>query len=104
MVEKRKDRVEFLKPQDKIEMGLVDLSESGIAITHPVCVSKGICQLNISGLELKAQTVYCAEQVGAYKIGMKFIDITPDKAAILKGLVDKFSRGKQLEVKANFPS
>ncbi|MBF0432879.1 MAG: PilZ domain-containing protein [Fibrobacteria bacterium] len=103
MVEKRSDRVEFLKPTDKIDMGLVDLSESGVAILHPNVETKGAWGLvTINELTVKAQIVYCAEIVGAYKIGLHFEEIPADKKLILKGLVNEFSRGTSLNFKVQF--
>jgi len=102
MVQKRKDRIEFLTPADKVEMGLIDLSESGVAILHPKPVSsQAAINIQIENIQLIAKVIYCREQVGAYKIGMQFIEVATEKAAILKGLVEKFSRGIPLEIKLN---
>ena len=102
MVEKRKDRVEFLKPAGKIEMGLVDLSETGIAIMHPNAVTAGVAKVRINDLQLRAKLIYCSETPTGYKIGMQFVDVPHDKSSILRSLVDKFSRGMNLTVKAEF--
>ncbi|MFC1585452.1 PilZ domain-containing protein [Fibrobacterota bacterium] len=101
MTQKRSDRIEFLKPSGKVEMGLIDLSESGAAIIHPKEES-GNANIIINNLHLKARVIYCKEEVGSFKIGMQFIDVPPEKLGFLKMLVEKFSRGVPLEFKAVF--
>jgi len=100
-MQKRKERIEFLQPEAMAEPGLIDLSESGVAIWHPK-KQNGNATITINDLQLKAKLIYCAEKVGGYRIGMQFMNVTPEKMKVLKGLVEKFSRGVPLDFKAEF--
>ncbi len=100
-MQKRKERIEFLQPEHRAALGVVDLSESGAAIWHPK-KQTGEATITIDKLELKAKLIYCMERVGGYKIGLQFMNVTPEKARILKELVEKFSRGVPLDFNAAF--
>jgi hypothetical protein len=94
MKDRGNERIELLSPDETVKNTLIDLSFSGAAMNWPVDLKKNDqVQVKIREYLLDAKVVYSQPRAKEFRIGIHFINVSPEVQKPLKTLVEEFSRG-----------
>ncbi|MDD5675736.1 MAG: PilZ domain-containing protein [Chitinivibrionales bacterium] len=88
------ERIQFLNPDDAAQQLFFDLSATGVCCLHDKeKADKSEVLVAVNDQKVRATVVYCQKRTDGFRIGLKFIETTPDKKAALQKIVDGFSKG-----------
>ncbi|HUI92590.1 MAG TPA: PilZ domain-containing protein [Chitinivibrionales bacterium] len=97
MKDRASERIEFVNVNGSQVPALFDLSKTGVCCFSAKKLDKGaVASLTINKLSIKARVIYSQDRLDGFRVGMQFIEVTPQQQETLNDLVDKFSRGVPL--------
>lgn len=94
MKDRGNERIEFLNTDESKKNILIDLSFSGAAMNYPDELAKNAkIAVKIRDFAIDANVIYCQGMAKGYRVGIHFVNVTPDVQKALKIMVEEFSRG-----------
>ncbi len=84
------ERIEYIGSEQKF----FDLSSSGASCLHTQDIAKdSLVDMRVNELHVKAKVRYCAGRTDGFRVGVEFVDLTPDQKKAIAETVDKYSKG-----------
>lgn len=94
MMERKNERIESLNPIGAEDLILHDLSSTGVSCLHTVEKQpNSVVTVKINDLVLEAKVVYCQKRKEDVRLGLNFINVSPENQKKLNDIVEKFSKG-----------
>jgi hypothetical protein len=91
---RRSERIESVGSDSMAFGKLLDISTTGICFVHDKPAEKGsVMNVEVKNLKLKARVAYCSLRDKMYRIGMQFIETSPEIQKQIDSIVDAYSKG-----------
>jgi hypothetical protein len=88
------ERIEFLNMDQNKKQTFFDLSATGVCCLSAKAKEAGAEVLvAINDLRVRAKVAYSQQRTDGFRVGLKFLEGTPEKKDALKKIVDGFSKG-----------
>lgn len=94
---RRADRVEHLGA-DPEKPEFFDLSTTGVCCHSARRHDKdSVVKVQVGELSVRGRVVYCMERTDGFRIGLHFVEQTPEARKAMEDVVEKYSRGVPLK-------
>jgi c-di-GMP-binding flagellar brake protein YcgR len=92
------ERIENIDSDSLSMQKLVDLSETGVCCLHDKAKEKGsVVQVEINSITARARVAYCAMRGKDFRLGLQFIELSPQVQKQIADMVDAYSKGVPVE-------